>query len=157
MFTLDVQVLGAGGTVTPLGFSLHVPGSVVYLNAQKTNPADVVIWAGTDDDGLTIPDNTVTMNSNRSVTVRFHTPETLWVGTDYDYQTIQQALDVVGDHDIVMVNPGTYDVTEASEMLNVLLIDGRPITLTSATPEQPELTQIIGAIVLANVGPGHLV
>jgi hypothetical protein len=148
-YYLTVTAIG-DGTVTPVGRYLRRPGDVVTLTATATNPADAIIWTGTDDDYSTARQNTVTMNGHKDVTVEFYTPRILYVGTDTNYPTIQFAIDAAQDRDIVMITPGTYNIYESSKDRPYLYISGKEIRLTSTNPEDANATQIIGGFVIEN-------
>jgi|GEM_PF-1227252 len=149
LYYLTVTAIG-DGTVEPNGRYLLAPGDVVTLTATATNPADAIIWTGTDDDYSTARQNIVTMNGHKDVTVEFYTPRILYVGTDTNYPTIQFAIDAAHNRDIVMVTPGTYNIYESSKDRPYLYISGKEIRLTSTNPEDANATQIIGGFIIEN-------
>jgi hypothetical protein len=149
LYYLTVTVIG-DGTVEPNGRYLHTPGDVVTLTATPANPANAIIWTGTDDDYSTARHNIVTMNGHRNVTVEFYAPRVLFVGTDSGYPTIQGAIDDAHSRDIVMITPGTYNIYESSKDHPYLYISGKDIKLTSTNPEDANATQIIGGFIIEN-------
>jgi hypothetical protein len=150
LYYLTVTVIG-NGTVTPLGTTLRTPGEAVALTAIPTNPSDKISWTGTDDDASQAQTNTVTMTTHKNVTVEFYSPRILYVGGDSNYPTIQMAIDDANDRDIVMITPGFYNIVESSQDHSYLLINGKDITLTSTSPENPEATVITGKFMIYNV------
>jgi subtilisin family serine protease len=149
LYYLTVTVIG-NGTVEPIGRYLHTPGDVVTITATPDNPADAIIWTGTDDDYSTARQNTVTMNGHKDVTVEFYAPRVLYVGSDTGFPTIQLAIDAANNRDIVMITPGIYNIYESSEDRPYLFISGKDIKLTSTNPEDANATQIIGGFIIEN-------
>jgi hypothetical protein len=125
-YDLSAGVLGGNGTVSPTS-GTYPEGTVVTLTATPNSGYRVDAWSGTDDDGLTTTSNTVTMNSNRNVTVSF--AET--GGTDYleDFESYS-----TGSHP-----PEWFDTDAANSMLendslfSVLDVNGNKAFGTSST------------------------
>src|SRR4030042_2047255 len=67
---LDASVAGGDGIVVP-PTGLYAYNEVVTLTAKPDAGWRIKAWAGTDDDTSTDSTNTVTMTSNRIVTVEF--------------------------------------------------------------------------------------
>ncbi|MGA2092683.1 MAG: S8 family serine peptidase [Sedimentisphaerales bacterium] len=150
-YYLIVSVAGGQGTVEPVGRTLQPKGVTVQLKATPANPLDKVAWTGTDDDNSPAQINKVTMDTHKNVTVEFYTPRILYVGGDSNYPNIQMAIDAANNRDIVMITPGTYNIVESSQDHSYLLINGKDITLTSTSPENPEATVITGKFMIYNV------
>jgi hypothetical protein len=89
MYALTATVSGGSGTVAP-ETGTYLAGTVVILTATPDSGNRVKTWTGTDDDTATASSNTVTMNSNRTVSVEFEqspeetTPEETTTKNDND-------------------------------------------------------------------------
>ncbi len=106
------------------------PGTVVDLEAILNPGYEVKAWFGTDDDTSWDPNNTVTMYSDKYVTVEFREPQSLYVPTP-QYPTIQTAMDAAFHHgDKVIVFAGTYYESN-------LDFRGKSITVVSERPDDP--------------------
>jgi len=111
VYTLAASVVGGNGTVSPESGNYY-KGTLVNLVATADAGYQVASWTGTDDDGSVNSFNTVTMNGNCSVSVRFEAiPVTVYSLT----------VDVQGQGS-VDPSSGPYDA-------------GTAITLT-ATPDE---------------------
>jgi len=146
-YFLTITAVG-NGTVTPLGRSMRPAGQVVNLTATQNNPADAIIWTGTDFDGSVDRYNTVTMNGHKNITVEFYTPRVLYVGGDVGYPTIQAAIDDARDGDIVQLAPSgqPYYTQQGFQII------GKNITISSVDPTDPQI--VASTIIDQNVGPG---
>ena len=69
-YALVSSIVGGNGTLSPLS-GTYGEGMVVTLNAVPDSGYRVKAWSGTDNDSSTANTNTVTMNSDKSVTVEF--------------------------------------------------------------------------------------
>ena len=69
-YTLTATVSGGDGTIFPT-VGTYAEGTVVELTAMPGEGYTVASWSGTDDDTSKATTNTVTMNSNKSVSVTF--------------------------------------------------------------------------------------
>jgi M6 family metalloprotease-like protein len=151
MYKLVTYVIG-NGTIEPAGLTIHSPGTVVPLTATPANPAEVIIWTGTDDDFSDSRHNTVTMNAHKEVTVEFYAPRTLYVPGDYT--NIQLAVNDANDRDIILIAPGNYIIYEPAIVQGTrLLINGKAITITSVNPDDPctvAATVIEGGFLILN-------
>ncbi|MHC4566799.1 MAG: InlB B-repeat-containing protein, partial [Planctomycetota bacterium] len=138
-----VEVVGNGGTRTADGW-LFDKFTVVKLLAD-VETGYVLRWVGTDDDSSEAFNNTVTMDSDRTVTLEFTRNIGQTVTVPNDFESIQEAVNHVRDGDIVMVEPGRYfgGVDEV-----VLRVD-KNITITSRNPGDP-------AIVSATIIDGYV-
>jgi hypothetical protein len=125
-YRLTVNVISAHGTVDPNG-GLFNKYAVIKLTATA-DAGYRARWTGTDDDSSTALTNTVTMYSDRTVTVKFEMPRTIRVPGNYP--TIQAAIDAASDGDVVVVNRGTWRP-------GGLVIQGKAIVLQSSNPEDP--------------------
>ena len=70
-YDLSTSVVGGHGTLDPPSGTYIVEGTVVDLIAEPDPGYQVKAWNGTDDDGSTANTNTVTMDSDKDVTVEF--------------------------------------------------------------------------------------
>ncbi|GAG05128.1 unnamed protein product, partial [marine sediment metagenome] len=123
---LIVNVIGEHGTVEPSS-GFYNKFAVVTLTAT-VDTGYRVRWVGTNDDLSSALTNTVTMYSDRIVTVIIEQPNTIKVPGDY--LSIQGAIDAANDGDVIIVNKGRY----RGAGLN---IQGKAITITSANPDDP--------------------
>ena len=69
-YRLTASVSGGNGTVSPTSGTYN-EGTRVTLTARPNTGYRVASWGGTDNDGSDSSTNTVTMNSNKTVTVMF--------------------------------------------------------------------------------------
>ncbi|MHC4244841.1 MAG: right-handed parallel beta-helix repeat-containing protein, partial [Planctomycetota bacterium] len=90
-------------------------------------------WIGTDSDSSDALTNTVTMDSDKTVTVEFveYVGKTMTVPNDY--RTIQEAVYNAKEGDTIIVDQGTYFGGYQAQSLVVDL----PITITSKNPDDP--------------------
>ena len=131
-YRLTVKVIGSDhGTVKPLGGSFD-KFTVVTLRATA-DPGYRVAWIGTDDDDSRAPTNTVTMDSDKIVTVEFvkGTGETITVPDNYP--TIQEAVNHAREGDIITVEPGTW----VDAYAGVCVLVDKSITISSKNPDDP--------------------
>ncbi|MBN2456930.1 MAG: S8 family serine peptidase [Sedimentisphaerales bacterium] len=135
--SLHVQVTSGSGEVTldppPMHPRLgtYVRGTVVTITAIPSNPSNVVIWTGTDNDQTTVRTNTVTMTEDKDVEIEFYQPQILHFPGDYpDPAGLQQAIDDAHKGDIIIVDRGVY-YTQSGYWVN------KPITISSTNPEDP--------------------
>ena len=70
-YTLSASVLGGNGSISPTS-GTHDEGTVVTLIATPNAGYYVASWTGTNNNGSTSNINTVTMNSDKTVTVTFN-------------------------------------------------------------------------------------
>ncbi|MCP4707089.1 MAG: hypothetical protein GY869_00570 [Planctomycetes bacterium] len=91
-FQLTTLVRLGQGQVTPTS-GLYEYGSVVTLNTTAADCFQIKQWLGTDDDSSKLPTNTVTIDSDKTVTV------------DFELIRYQLDLDVVGGHGTVKAIP----------------------------------------------------
>jgi hypothetical protein len=129
----------------------HRLNTDVELVATPANPSQVIIWSGTNDDFSTSRFNTVTMDGHKDVTVKFYSPKTWYVGGDVGLPRLQDAIDIAGDRDIIII-------AEANEPYYTALgyeIYDRAITIQSAHPDEPSC--VARTVIEQQVGPGGLV
>jgi parallel beta-helix repeat protein len=144
LFRLDTSVVGGvGGTIEPASGNYYNINSVVTLTAIPNAGWRVKKWTGTNDDSSTSNSNTVTMNSDKSVSVEFELLRTLTVGTHCDYPTIHEAIAAAKNGDTVLVSPGVWYGPETT--IN------KSITVRSIDPNHPENTILNGAGVIARI------
>ena len=96
-YQLSASVTGGHGTISPTS-GTYDEGTVVTLTAIPETGYRVEEWIGTDNDGSKANTNTVTMNSNRSVTVQFEEIP----ATQY-----QLSASVTGGHGTISPTSGT--------------------------------------------------
>jgi len=96
-YQLTVEVWGGNGQVIPVS-DLYEYGTVVDLTAWPDDCYRVKSWKGTDNDTSSEPNNTVTMNSEKLVTVEF------------EPIAYELRLDVIGGYGTVTADPsgGVY-------------------------------------------------
>jgi hypothetical protein len=69
-YVLSASVLGGNGAVSPSS-EIYPEGTVAGITATPDSGYRVKAWTGTDDDSSKSTNNTVTMNTSKSVTVEF--------------------------------------------------------------------------------------
>jgi len=135
-FQLTASVVGGHGSVAPTSGPYYA-GTIVTLTATPNSGWRVKAWTGTDNDSSTATTNTVIMNSNRAVTVKFDQPKTLIVavggGQQGYYSTIQDAVSDAGDGDTIVVYPGIY----YGGYFGVSVYVDKSITIRSVYPDNP--------------------
>lgn len=130
MRQLRTEVIGGRGTISPYHRrgQLYPDGTVVDLLATADPTYIVDRWTGTDNDKLWTSANTVTMTSDKEVTVTFRRPKSLHVPGQY--ATIAQAVEAAYTHgDTIIVSPGTY--------FGPIDFKGKAITIASERPDDP--------------------
>ncbi len=104
-------------------------GQVVTVTAVPVGSYIVDRWTGTDNDASWKIANTVTMTSDKEVTVSFTTPRTLEVPGQYP--NIASAIKAARTHgDTIIVKRGTYSTHSMD-------FGGKAITLASDNPDDP--------------------
>ena len=127
---LRTEVVGGHGLVAPYHRrgQDYPDGTVVTLTATPDQTYIVDRWAGTDNDLSWSGTNTVTMDSDKEITVTFRRPKSLHVPGQY--QSISQAIQAAYPHgDTIIVSPGTYSGGND--------FDGKAITIVSERPDDP--------------------
>ncbi|MHC4499562.1 MAG: InlB B-repeat-containing protein, partial [Planctomycetota bacterium] len=133
-FHLTVTVPYGHGSVYPSSGD-YLDGTPVTLTATPDEGYRVKQWTGTDDDSSTALTNTVTMDSDKTVTIEFDAPKSYHVPGQYSSistlvsQTDDYGRYVVRDGDKVVVSVGTYS--------GGIDFDGRSIIITSEHPDDP--------------------
>jgi hypothetical protein len=130
-YQLVVNTVGENGTVSPR-FGTFDKFTVVKLTATL-DPGYRVKWIGTDNDSSTELTNTVTMDSNKTVTVEFVEYVGRTVTVPNDYRTIQEAIYNVREGDTIVVDPGTY----YGGYEGIILRIDKDIIITSRNPDDP--------------------
>jgi hypothetical protein len=111
LYTLTVNTNPSNrGTVTvspPTG--PYYEGTVVTITTHPNTGFTVGSWAGTDNDSSTALTNTVTMTSNKTVSIQFASGQNkiIQVYGD-DTNGIQNAIGQAKDGDTIQLHPGTY-------------------------------------------------
>jgi len=138
-YTLETSVKGAHRstdedevpTLTPYHprGAMYPDGTVVQLVALPPEGYIVDKWEGTDDDASWANTNTVTIDSDKVVSVSFRMPQEFRVPGQYP--TIAQAMAAAADHgDKVIVGAGVYNTSG-------LDFDGKAMTVASERPDDP--------------------
>jgi len=129
---LIVKVIGGEhGTVTPLG-GFFDNLTVVTLRA-RVDTGYQVRWTGTDNDSSDALTNTVTMDTNKTVTVEFTKYAGNTVTVPGSYPTIQEAVANARDGDTIVVDVGTY----YGGYSGIALLVDKAVTITSRNPDDP--------------------
>jgi parallel beta-helix repeat protein len=143
MYDLTVTVVSGHGTVEPNSCS-YSAGTVVTLTATPEPDYNMRQWTGTDDDTSCSLTNTVTMDSDKTVTVEFGLPHIILVLGEYT--TIQGAIDAAVCGDVVVLIAGVYH-----ENIN---FNGKNITVTSTHPDDPAC---VASTIIKGTGTGPVV
>jgi hypothetical protein len=130
-YRLIVSTVGEHGTVEPMG-GFFDKFTVVKLWAT-VDPGYRVKWVGTDNDRTDALTNTVTMDSNKTITVEFAEYLGRTVTVPGNYPTIQEAVNDARDGDTIVVDPGTY----YGGYSGVSLVVDKAITIMSRNPDDP--------------------
>ncbi|MBL7145468.1 MAG: right-handed parallel beta-helix repeat-containing protein, partial [Phycisphaerae bacterium] len=130
-YRLVVNTVGKNGTIRPKG-GTYDKFTVVKLNAT-VDPGYRVKWVGTDNDSSVALNNTVTMDSNKTITVEFVKYVGRTVTVPGNFPTIQEAVNAANDGDIIVVDPGTY----FGGSVGVSLLVTKAVTITSRNPDDP--------------------
>ncbi|MCP4262179.1 MAG: S8 family serine peptidase [Planctomycetes bacterium] len=130
-YELIVNTVGENGTVEPSGGTFD-RFTVVKLHAT-VDPGYRVKWVGTDDDSSVALNNTVTMDSNKTITVEFVEYLGRTVTVPGNYESIQEAIHDSKDGDTIVLDPGTY----YGGYQGVFLVVDRAITIMSKNPDDP--------------------
>lgn len=129
-YQLHTEVIGGHGAISPhlRRGEMYPEGTVVSLVASPEQSYIVDQWTGTDDDTLWSNNNTVTMDSNKEVTVMFRQPKSLHVPGQY--HDIGSAIEAAHTHgDKVIVSAGVYNGS--------FDFMGKAITVASEHPDDP--------------------
>ncbi|MBA7615808.1 hypothetical protein ES703_23094 [subsurface metagenome] len=152
-YDLKVEVVGPGGSVSPIGTNTYPRGTVVNLTAYPDEDYRFKQWTGTDNDASAATTNTVTMYSDKTVTAEFELPATFTVPGDYP--TIQEAIVAARDHDKIIIASGVY-----TPSISGFIID-KEIMLTSTNPDDPNVVAVTvinpvnrAFFFTSNAGPG---
>ncbi len=143
-YRLIVNTVGKNGTIRPKG-GMFDKFTVVKLHAT-VDPGYRVKWVGTDNDSSNALTNTVTMDSNKTITVEFvkYAGRTVTVPGNFD--TIQEAINHAKDGDTIVVDPGIYygggysvpfGPSEGANA-SIALVVNKAITITSRNPDDPD-------------------
>ncbi len=106
-------------------------GTIVQLRAEPDEGYRVRTWSGTDNDYSRDPDNTVTINSDKTVRVEFGEP--VLVKVPEDYATIQDAVSAAENGDTIVVYPGVY----YGGYQSIMLVVDKSVTIRSEDPSDP--------------------
>ena len=111
-YQLTTSVIGGNGTISPTS-GTYVEGSGVQIRAFPADGYAVKAWSGTNNDSSTSTINTVTMTSDKTVTVEF--------GVEYQLTT-----SVAGGNGSLSPPSGPY---VEGTVVNLTAIPYRPIPL----------------------------
>ena len=165
-----IEVIGKGGTLTANGWLFDKFTVVKLLADVKTGHQ--VKWLGTDDDSSEAFSNTVTMDSDRTVTLEFKRTIGKTVTVPGDFQTLQEAINAAEEGDTIMLDPGIHyggGFSDPTALLNasIATVVYKPITITSRNPGDPNVVSAtiidgyaainnfayIGVLFTGNTGP----
>ena len=137
---LTIVLSGTGGRlIEPLARSGDYycrDGDVVTIETRP-NPGYVTHWIGTDDDYSIDPNNTVTMDGNKTVTVWFYEPQNRHVPGEYP--SIQAAIHAAAGGDRVVVSEPPSDEFPGDAYYEINIdFHGKAITVTSERPDDPD-------------------
>ncbi len=147
LYQLRTEVISGRGAILPhhRRGEYYPDGTVVTLIAAPDLTYIVDRWSGTDDDTSWSNTNTVTMDSDKDVTVLFRQPNSLHVPGQY--QSIGQAINAAYDHgDKIVVSAGTYP--GGYDFM------GKAITIASEHPDDP--CSVAETIILTFGGPAFI-
>jgi hypothetical protein len=131
---LTVRVIGGEhGTVEPLA-GLFDRFTVVKLIAT-VDAGYQIRWIGTDDDSSEALINTVTMDSDKTVSVEFAEVVGKTVTVPGDFLTLQNAVHHAQDGDTIVLDAGTY----FGGYSGVAVVVDKAITIQSRNPEDPNV------------------
>jgi hypothetical protein len=137
IYQLTTSVIGGHGTLTvqpPGGF--YPNHTIVMLVAVPDPNYRVNAWTGTDNDSSYALINTVTMNSNRTVTVEFEPDVATNLLVPFEYATIEQAIAAANpSRDNIIVAPGIHYVSDP----NGINFQGKRVNLMSIDPDDPNV------------------
>ncbi|MHC5060292.1 MAG: InlB B-repeat-containing protein [Planctomycetota bacterium] len=145
---LTVQAIGGQGAITidPAGFDgYYPPGTVVGLTAVAPGEGyRIKGWTGTDDDSSWAFENTVTMTSDRDVTVEFELDASKDRLVPHPYPTIDAAITAARDGDKIVLafNPDNPYLVSGTNGIDPM---GKAITIMSEDPDEEEI--IAGTII----------
>jgi len=129
-YQLTVTVVGGHGSVDvdPNG-GIYSDRTVVTLTAIPDPNYRVKAWTGTDDDSSYALTNTVTMNSDRTVTVEFELPSKIVVSGGPN--ALINAVNSAKPRDTLIVRDGTYN--------GDINLQGKALRLFSTNPDDPNI------------------
>ncbi|MGD0785390.1 MAG: S8 family serine peptidase [Sedimentisphaerales bacterium] len=132
LYTLTVNVTpsirGTATITSPLTPPPYYEDTVVTIAAHPNTGYTVGSWTGTNNDSSILLTNTVTMTSNKTVSLQFVGGRMTQVHSD-DTNGIQSAINQASNGDTIQLLPGTYAG-------NYFLVN-KPITIIG-DPEHPE-------------------
>jgi predicted outer membrane repeat protein len=144
MYELTVTVVSEHGTVEPNSGS-YPAGTVVTLTATpEAGYYTVRQWSGTDDDTSCALTNTVTMDSDKTVTVEFGQRRSFFVPAEYE--SIQEAIDAAACGDVVILSAGVH--------LGNINFNGKNIIVSSVHPDDPD---VVVSTIIQGSGTGSVV
>ncbi|MHC4595332.1 MAG: S8 family serine peptidase, partial [Planctomycetota bacterium] len=144
---LRTEVIGGRGTISPRHRrgEPYPEGTVVTLVAIPNQSYIVDRWSGTDDDTSWSNTNTVTMDSDKDVTVLFRQPKSLHVPGQYP--SIGAAINAAYSHgDKIVVSPGTY--SGGYDFM------GKAMTIATEHPDDP--CSVAATIIETSGGPAFI-
>jgi hypothetical protein len=141
VYTLTAEVLPSPvdglrhGSVSPTYVTAYATstGRPIQLTAVPDDGWMVSQWIGTDNDSSKARTNTVTLTSDRHVSVTFEKHRVRTITVPGDFKRIQDAVSAAVEGDVIIVDPGTY----SSALEGYSLLFDKAVTVTSRNPDDP--------------------
>jgi len=127
---LSTKVVAGIGTIEPP--SGEYPEDVIPLMAYPGPGYRVRAWLGTADDLSVDPNNSVMLDSDKTVAVAFEEPQTIEVSILDEPNGIQDAVDAARSRDTIIVGAGRYTTGGID-------LRGKDITITSTNPDDNDV------------------
>ncbi len=126
--TLTVTVIGGHGSVKP-NSGVYFKNEIAELEAIPDSGWRIKYWKGTNDDSTKSRSNTVTMTADKTVEIVFEQAQYHYVGSNWEFHTIHEAINEAHDGDIIVVDEGIWDETD--------IIVRKAVVITSKNPDDP--------------------
>ncbi|HIJ66769.1 MAG TPA: S8 family serine peptidase [Planctomycetes bacterium] len=139
-------------------------GTKITIEAYPDEGYRIGSWSGgTINDRSRELINDVIITSDKTISVIFEQPRTLFVGTviedESHYTSIQHAVDDAVDGDVVVILPGEYIPSPAgASPYDDIRLYGKDITLTTQNPDNPEAVVLRAYdFYVYDTGPGAII